>query len=116
VDGAARIKEETMAQQKLQWPTKGQTVTKKADKKKFTLTRVSGGDRGMPPKLADTGRQIRTLWHNVSEQCVSITSSIDTTPPEMIPHEMRERWLRELRRAAVALDLLVVRVAGSERG
>lgn len=81
-----------MAQQKLRWPAKGQTATKKADKGKFTLTRVSGGDRGMPPKLADT--------------------SIDTTPPEMIPHEMRERWLRELRKAAVALDLLVGRLAG----
>jgi len=30
----------------------------------------------------------------------------------MIPHEMRERWLRELRKTAVALALLVERLAG----
>ena len=67
----------------------------------------------MPPKLADTERQIRALWHNVSEECVSITSSIDTTPPEMIPREMRERW--QLRKTVVALDSLVGRLAGGVR-
>jgi hypothetical protein len=67
--------------------------------------------RAMPPKLADTNGQIQRLWHNVSKQCVSIASSIDTTPPEMIPHEMRERWLRELGKAGVALALLVDRLA-----
>jgi hypothetical protein len=46
-----------------------------------------------------------------SERCVSIASSIDTIPPEMVPHEMRERWLRELRQAAVALALVVERLA-----
>ena len=54
----------------------------------------------------------RIFGHNISTQCVSIASSIDTTPPEMIPHEMRERWLRELRKTAVALDLLIERLAG----
>lgn len=49
--------------------------------------------RAMPPKLADTG-QIERLWQSVSEQCVSIASSIDTTPPEMISHVVRARWLR----------------------
>jgi len=43
----------------------------------------------VPPKLADTDGQIQRLWHNISTQCVSIASSIDTTPPEMIPHEAR---------------------------
>ncbi len=62
---------------------------------------ATGGDRAVPPKLADTDGQIQRLWHNISTQCVSIASSIDTTPPEMIPHEMRERWLRELRKTAV---------------
>ncbi len=68
--------------------------------------------RALPRKLADTDRQIEKLRFNVSKQCVSIASSIDTTPPEMIPHEMRERWLRELRKTAVALGLLVERLAG----
>ena len=105
-----------MARKKSRRPTKRQTVKKKPPKKmpakKPRLTKVTGGDRAVPPKLADTDGQIQRLWHNVSEQCVSITSSIDTTPPEMIPHEMRERWLRELRKTAVALDLLIERLAG----
>jgi hypothetical protein len=67
--------------------------------------------RALPPKLADTDGQIQRLWRSISEQCVSIASSIDTTPPEMIPHAMRERWLRELGKTAVALDLLVERLA-----
>jgi hypothetical protein len=50
--------------------------------------------RAMPPKLADTNGQIERLWQSVSEQCVSIASSIDTTPPEMISHVVRARWLR----------------------
>ena len=69
-------------------------------------------DRAVPRKLADTDGQIQALRHHVSEQCVSIASSIDTIPPEMVPHEMRERWLRELRQTAVALALLVERLAG----
>jgi hypothetical protein len=64
----------------------------------------------MPPKLADTNGQIERLWQSVSEQCVSIASSIDTTPPEMIPHVIRARWLRELRKTDVALALLVNRL------
>src|SRR5260370_36476756 len=75
------------------------------------MTRVTGGDRAVPRKLADTDGQIQRLWHNISKQCISITSSIDTTPSEMIPHEMRERWLRELRKTGVALALLVERLA-----
>ena len=68
--------------------------------------------RGVPRKLADTDVQIQSLWHNISEQCVSIASSIDTTPTGIIPHEMRNRWLRELRKTGVALGLLVERLAG----
>jgi len=67
----------------------------------------------VPRKLADTDVQIQSLWHNISEQCVSIASSIDTTPTGIIPHEMRNRWLRELRKTGVALGLLVERLAGS---
>jgi hypothetical protein len=66
--------------------------------------------RAMPPKLADTDGQIQALWQSVSEQCVSITSSIDTTPPEMIPHVIRARWLRELRKAGAALTILINRL------
>ena len=101
-----------MARKKSRRPPKKQTVRKGSAKKKPRLTRVTGGDRAVPRKLADTDGQIRRLWHNISEQCISITSSIDTTPSEMIPHEMRERWLRELRKTSVALALLVERLAG----
>jgi hypothetical protein len=69
-------------------------------------------DRELPRKLADTDGQIQALRHHVSEQCVSIASSIDTIPPEMIPPEMRDRWLRELRQAAVALVPVIERLAG----
>ena len=101
-----------MARKKSRRPPKKPTVKKRSAKKKPRLTRVTGGDRAVPRKLADTNGQIQRLWHNISEQCISITSSIDTTPSEMIPHEMRERWLRELRKTAVALDLLIERLAG----
>ncbi len=66
--------------------------------------------RAMPPKLADTNEQVQRLRHSVSEQCVSIASSIDTTPPEMIPHVVRARWLRELRKTSVALTILINRL------
>ena len=62
-------------------------------------------------KLAETDAQILALHHHVLTQCVAITSSIDTIPPEMVLPEMRERWLRELRQAAVALALVVERLA-----
>jgi hypothetical protein len=35
-------------------------------------------------KLAETDAQIQALHHHVLAQCVAITSSIDTIPPEMI--------------------------------
>jgi hypothetical protein len=101
-----------MARKKSRRPTKKQIGKKKPARKKPRLTRATGGGRAVPPKLADTDKQIQKLWHSVPPQCVSITSSIDTTPPEMIPHEMRERWLRELRKTAVALGLLIERLAG----
>lgn len=63
-------------------------------------------------KLAETDAQIQALRRHVLAQCVAITSSIDTIPPEMVPPEMRELWLRELRQATVALDLVVERLAG----
>ena len=66
--------------------------------------------RAMPPKLADTNEQVQRLRHSVSEQCVSIASSIDTTPPEMIPHVVRARWLLELRKTSVALTILINRL------
>jgi hypothetical protein len=77
-------------------------------------TMVRRKSRAFPPKLADTDGQIQQLWDNdVSKQCVSIPS-IDTTPTGTIPQQVRERWLRELRRTVVALSLLVDRlVAGA---
>ena len=62
-------------------------------------------------KLAETDAQILALHHHVLTQCVAITSSVDTIPPEMVLPEMRERWLRELRQAVVALGLVVERLA-----
>lgn len=62
-------------------------------------------------KLAETDAQIQALHHHVLAQCVAITSSIDTIPPEMILDEMRERWLVELRQTVVALGLVVERLA-----
>jgi DNA-directed RNA polymerase specialized sigma54-like protein len=62
-------------------------------------------------KLAETDAQIQALHHHVLAQCVAITSSIDTIPPEIILDEMRERWLVELRQTVVALGLVVERLA-----
>ena len=73
-------------------------------------------DRDVPRKLADTDGQIQALRRHVSEQCVSIASSIDTIQPEMIPLEMRERWLRELRQAVGVLILLVDRLTAGPDG
>jgi hypothetical protein len=50
-------------------------------------------------KLAEADAQIQTLRRHVAEECVAITSSIDTIPPAMVPREMRDRWLRALRQA-----------------
>ena len=66
-------------------------------------------------KLGETDAQILALHHHVLTQCVAITSSIDTIPPEMVLPEMRERWLRELRQAVVALNLVVERLADGEK-
>ena len=84
---------------------------KKPAKRRPRPTRATGGERAVPRKFADTDQQIETLRHHVSEQCVSIASSIDTIPPEMIPVEMRDRWLHELRQAAVALVPVIERLA-----
>ena len=84
---------------------------KKPAKRRPRPTRATGGEWAVPRKFADTDQQIETLRHHVSEQCVSIASSIDTIPPEMIPVEMRDRWLHELRQAAVALVPVIERLA-----
>jgi hypothetical protein len=84
---------------------------RKPAKGKPRLTTATRGGRAMPRKFADTDQQIGTLRHHVSAQCVSIASSIDTIPPEMLPLEMRDRWLHELRQAAVALVPVIERLA-----
>jgi len=66
-------------------------------------------------KLAETDAQILALHHHVLAQCVAITSSIDTIPPEMVLGEMRTRWLGELRQTVVALGLVVERLAEGPR-
>ena len=62
-------------------------------------------------KLAETDAQIQALHHHVLAQCVAITSSIATIPPEMVLDAMRERWLVELRQTVIALGLVVERLA-----
>src|SRR5260370_3690577 len=64
---------------------------KKPAKRRPRPTRATGGGWAVPRKFVDTDQQIGTLRHHVSEQCVSIASSIDTLPPEMIPVEIRDR-------------------------
>ena len=100
-----------MARKTSRRPTK-KPAKKTLTKRKPRLTTASGREQAMPRKLADTHQQIGTLRHHVSEQCVSIASSIDTIPPEMIPPEMRDRWLRELRQAAIALVPVIERLVG----
>lgn len=93
-------------------PRKKPANKRQSAKRQVRLTRATGGEQAIPRKLQDTDQQIETLRHHVSEQCVSIASSIDTIPPEMILTEMRDRWLRGLRQAAVALVPVIERLAG----
>jgi hypothetical protein len=88
---------------------------RKPAKRKPRPTTATRGGRAMPRKFADTDQQIGTLRHHVSAQCVSIASSIDTIPPEMLPLEMRDRWLHELRQAAVALVPVIERLATGQK-
>src|SRR6266851_2009144 len=109
-----------MARTKSRRSRKKQTAKKKPAKRRLARrkprpTRVTGGEWAVPRKFADTDHQIETLRHHVSAQCVSIASSIDTIPPEMIPVEMRDRWLRELRQAAVALVPVIERLATRQK-
>ena len=92
-------------------PAKKKPAKRRLARRKPRPTRATGGEWAVPRKFADTDQQIETLRHHVSEQCVSIASSIDTIPPEMIPVEMRDRWLHELRQAAVALVPVIERLA-----
>jgi hypothetical protein len=62
-------------------------------------------------KLAEADAQIQTLRRHVAEECVAITSSIDTIPPAMVPREMRDRWLRAVRQAMRAVALVEERLA-----
>jgi len=105
---ARKFAKKKLAKKKL--PRK-RPAKKKPAKRRPRPTRATGGEWAVPRKFADTDQQIETLRHHVSEQCVSIASSIDTIPPEMIPVEMRDRWLHELRQAAVALVPVIERLA-----
>jgi hypothetical protein len=94
-------------------PTRKKPANKrKLAKREPRSTRAPGGEVAMPRKLADTDQQIETFRHHVSVECVSIASSIGTIPPGTIPAEMRDRWLRGLRQAAVALVPVIERLAG----
>ena len=61
--------------------------------------------------LAEADAQIQTLRRHVAEECVAITSSIDTIPPARVPREMRDRWLRALRQAMRAVAPVEERLA-----
>jgi len=96
-------------------PAKKKPAKRRLTRRKPRPTRATGGEWAVPRKFADTDHQIETLRHHVSAQCVSIASSIDTIPPEMIPVEMRDRWLHELRQAAVALVPVIERLATGQK-
>ncbi len=96
-------------------PAKKKPAKRRLARRKPRPTRATGGEWAVPRKFADTDHQIETLRHHVSAQCVSIASSIDTIPPETIPVEMRDRWLRELRQAAVALVPVIERLATRQK-
>jgi hypothetical protein len=61
-------------------------------------------------KVVETDAQIQTLRHHIFDECVAITSSIDTIPRAMVPRRMRDRWLRELRQAPGAVALVKERL------
>ena len=61
-------------------------------------------------KLAATDAQIQTLRRHVAEECVAITSSIDTIPAAMVPLKMRDRWRRALRQAMRTVALVEERL------
>ena len=63
------------------------------------------------PKFAETDAQIQALRRHVADQCVAISSSLNTIPAAMVTRELRERWLRELRQAARAMALVEERLA-----
>jgi hypothetical protein len=61
-------------------------------------------------KVAETDAQIQTLRRHMAEECIAITSSIDTIPAAMVPREMRDRWRRTLRQAMRTLALVEERL------
>jgi hypothetical protein len=61
-------------------------------------------------KVVETDAQIQTLRHHIFDECVAITSSIDTIPRAMVPRRMRDRWLRESRQATGAVALVKERL------
>jgi hypothetical protein len=61
-------------------------------------------------KVAETNAQIQALRRHMFDECVAITSSIDTIPRAMVPRKMRDRWLRELRQATRAVALVKERL------
>jgi hypothetical protein len=61
-------------------------------------------------KVAETDAQIQTLRRHVAEECIAITSSIDTIPAAMVPREMRDRWRRTLRQAMLTVALVEERL------
>ena len=77
---------------------------KKPGKRKSARKKPRG--LGIPRKLAETDLQIRTLRRHVLEECVAVTSGIDTIPSGILSSPMREQWRRELEQAAQALTLV----------
>jgi hypothetical protein len=61
-------------------------------------------------KVAETDAQIQTLRRHMAEECIAITSSIDTIPAAMVPREMRDRWRRTLRQAMLTVALVEERL------
>jgi hypothetical protein len=62
-------------------------------------------------RVADADLQIQTLRRHVADECVAIASSIDVIPREMVPREMRDRWLQQLLQVIRAVALVEERLA-----
>ena len=62
-------------------------------------------------RLADADVQIQALRRRVADECVAMASSIDVIPREMIPREMRDRWLQQFRQMIRAVALVEERLA-----
>jgi hypothetical protein len=88
-------------------PAKAKRAKRKPPKRKAPRKRDAGVVLITPiRKLAESNARIEALRRHVLEECVALTSSIDTVPAEILQPAIREQWRRELEQAAHALTLV----------